>query len=100
VVDLYCSIRVRRTHTSTPPYMRPYIMKKTGVYLDEAGVERLRALAAREQRSQAQIIGAAIVSYEPGVAPNRHFALAESWEDDGTSVADVTDDELLQGFCS
>lgn len=80
--------------------MLPYTMKKTSVYLDEAEVERLRALAAREQRSQAEIIRSAIQSYESKLAPDRNFALAETWEGDGTSVADVAEDELMQGFGS
>lgn len=73
-------------------------MKKTSIYLDESDVERLRRLAEREGRSQAEIVRAAIAAYEAQAQPDRDFALAGAWEGDGTSVADVPEDELLEGF--
>jgi len=73
-------------------------MKKTSVYLADADVERLRTLARREGRSQAEIIRAAIAAYEAQLKPDRNFALTASWAGDGTSVADIPEEELLKGF--
>jgi hypothetical protein len=73
-------------------------MKKTSVYLDESDLARLRRLAAQEGRSQAEIVRAAIAAYESQQAAHRLFALTGSWEGDGTSVADISEDELLRGF--
>jgi predicted transcriptional regulator len=73
-------------------------MKKTSVYLDEADIDRLRRLAEREGRSQAEIVRAALAAYESRRVPDRNFALAGSWEGDGTSIADVPEEELLKGF--
>lgn len=74
-------------------------MKKTSVYLTESQVERLRTLAAEEGRSEASVIRDAIATYH---APpqRRSFAISGAWEGDGTSVADVPDDALLDGFGS
>jgi hypothetical protein len=72
-------------------------MKKTSLYLDEANVQRLKRLAAREGTSQAEIIRSALAAYEQRT-PDRNFALAGSWEGNGTSVADIPEDELLRGF--
>ncbi len=73
-------------------------MKKTSLYLDEGDVQRLRRLADMEGRSQAEIIRAAIATYETIRKPERRFALAASWEGDGTSIADVAEEDLLRGF--
>ena len=72
-------------------------MKKTSLYLHETDVLRLRRLAEAEGRSQADIVRAAIAQYEAG-ATSRHFALAGSWAGDGTSIADIPEAELLEGF--
>ena len=82
------------------PYVIPYTMKKTSVYLDEADIDRLRRLAILERRSQAEIIREAIQNYEPRRDPDRDFALEGTWEGDGTSVVGVPDEELLEGFGS
>lgn len=73
-------------------------MKKTSLYLDDCDLARLRRLAAREGRSQADIVRAAIAAYESQQVVRRSFALADSWEGDGTSVANVAESELLRGF--
>lgn len=72
-------------------------MKKTSIYLDEADVERLRRLAAREGRSQAEIMRAALAAYESRPRPDRNFALTASGAGDGRSVADIPEEELLRG---
>jgi predicted transcriptional regulator len=73
-------------------------VKKTSIYLDEGDVQRLRRLSEMECRSQALIIREAIATYEAIRKPDRRFALAGAWEGDGSSVADVSEAELLHGF--
>jgi predicted transcriptional regulator len=75
-------------------------MKKTSIYLSEAEAERLRRLAIAEGRSQAEIVRDAIASYESRRQSDRDFALDGSWAGDGTSVADLSEEELLRGFGS
>jgi predicted transcriptional regulator len=73
-------------------------MKKTSVYLDDADVERLSRLAAAEGRSQAEVMRSALAAYETAHTAPRDFALDGAWAGDGSSVADVPEDELLAGF--
>lgn len=73
-------------------------MKKTSLYLDDTDVERLRRLARREGRSQAEIVRAAIAAYDAQHTPDRSFALAGAWQGDGSSVADIPEEEGLRGF--
>lgn len=73
-------------------------MKKTSVYLDDSDVERLSRLAAAEGRSQAEVIRSALAAYEKAHTAARDFALDGTWEGDGSSVADVPEEELLAGF--
>lgn len=75
-------------------------MKKTSIYLEDIDRERLRRLAEREGRSQAEIVRAALAVYEARQAGNRSFALTGSWKGDGSSVADLAEEELLRGFGS
>lgn len=72
-------------------------MKKTSVYLSEVEQERLAWLAKLEGTSQADVIRRAIARYAPGPS-ERHFALAASFDGPGGSIADVPDEELLDGF--
>ena len=73
-------------------------MKKTSLYLDDADAERLQRLARREGRSQAEIVRLAIAAYESHLTPDRNFVLTASGAGDGRSVAEIPDDELLEGF--
>jgi predicted transcriptional regulator len=73
-------------------------VKKTSVYLDDSDVERLSRLAAAEGRSQAEVIRSALAAYEATQTAPRVFALDGTWEGDGSSVADVPEEELLAGF--
>jgi predicted transcriptional regulator len=73
-------------------------MRKTSVYLDDSDAERLRRLAAVEGRSQAEIMRAALAVYERSRATPRVFELEGAWAGDGSSVADVPEEELLAGF--
>ena len=73
-------------------------MKKTSVYLDDSDVERLGRLAAAEGRSQADVIRSALAAYEKERIAPRDFALDGAWAGDGSSVANVPEEELLTGF--
>ncbi len=73
-------------------------MNKTSVYLSPEDATRLAALARREGTSRAEVIRRAIKSYEPERRGDRRFALAGSAVGPGGSVADLTEEELLEGF--
>jgi len=73
-------------------------MRKTSVYLGEEQAERLARLARQEGRSQAEILREAIASYQTKLVDDRNFALAGSGHGDGSSVSDVPEEELLEGF--
>jgi hypothetical protein len=82
------------------PYVIPYTrsMRKTSVYLDEDQAKRLARLASQEGRSQAEILREAVASYEPKPSHDRNFALTGSGHGDGSSIADVPEEDLLEGF--
>jgi hypothetical protein len=71
-------------------------VKKTSVYLTEREIARLARLADVEDVSQAEIIRRAISSYAPH-GP-RHFRMAGGGSGPGGSIADLPDEELLEGF--
>jgi hypothetical protein len=71
---------------------------KTSVYLNADEIARLASLAEREGTSQAEVIRRAIRLYEPQRRGDRNFSLAGSADGPGGSVADLNDDELLEGF--
>jgi predicted transcriptional regulator len=73
-------------------------MRKTSVYLDELQAERLAKLARQEGRPQAEILREAVATYQPKPSEDRNFALAGSGQGDGTSIADVPEEDLLEGF--
>jgi predicted transcriptional regulator len=78
----------------------PYtgLMRKTSVYLSDELGARLARLAEEEGRSQAEVLRAAIAAYHPRPGIDRDFALDGCVTGDGTSVADIDEDELLRGF--
>jgi predicted transcriptional regulator len=83
------------------PYLMPYTstnMRKTSVYLDEDQAARLARLAREEGRSQAEVLREAVATYQPKSSVDRNFALAGSGHGDGTSIADVPEGDLLEGF--
>lgn len=84
------------------PYTLPYTgpMRKTSVYLSDELTERLARIARQTGRSQADVLRAALVAYRPPSSANREFALDGCVTGDGSSVADVSEDELLRGFGS
>jgi hypothetical protein len=73
-------------------------MRKTSVYLDDEQSQRLARLAREEGRSQAEILREAVATYQPKPSRDRSFALAGSGHGDGSSIADVPEEELLKGF--
>jgi len=74
-------------------------MKKTSVYLSERDDARLAELSKREGRSRAEIIRAAIAAYWSPPSPKRRTFLMEGCaEGDGTSAADIPEEEYLKGF--
>jgi predicted transcriptional regulator len=75
-------------------------VKKTTVYLRDDEVERLAALAAREQTTKAEIMRRAIRRYRPSGRGDREFALAAVGDGPGGSIAELDDGELLEGFGS
>ncbi|HEV3033479.1 MAG TPA: CopG family transcriptional regulator [Solirubrobacteraceae bacterium] len=73
-------------------------MRKTSVYLDDEQAERLARLARQEGRPQAEILREAVATYQPKPSQDRDFALAGSGHGDGSSIADVPEEEQLEGF--
>lgn len=73
-------------------------MHKTSVYLNPEEIARLASLADREGTSQAEVIRRAIRLYEPERKGDRNFALIGVADGPGGSIADVPEDELLEGF--
>jgi hypothetical protein len=63
---------------------------------DELG--RLRRIASREGRAEADVLKAALDRYEPEAPPVRYFSLEGCVTGDGTSVADIPEEEYLKGF--
>jgi predicted transcriptional regulator len=84
------------------PYVMPYTgpMRKTSVYLSDELAERLARIAREEDRSQAEVLRAAVAAYEPRPVVDRAFALDGCVTGPGGSVADVDEAELLRGFGS
>ncbi len=73
-------------------------MRKTSVYLSDEDAERLAQLAAAEGRPQAAILREALARYERPRLGDRNFAMMGAGEGDGRSVADIPEEELLEGF--
>lgn len=80
------------------PYVIPYVVHKTSVYLTSEEIARLATLAEREGTSQAEVIRRAIRLYEPERKGDRNFALVGTADGPGDSIADVPAAELLEGF--
>lgn len=73
-------------------------MRKTSVYLTDAQAERLACLSKQERRPQAEIIRDAVATYTSPRPGERHFSLDGVVVGDGTTIADIDEDELLRGF--
>ncbi len=73
-------------------------MKKTSVYLTEAEAETLRRLADDQGKSQATVLREALAAYDEQQLPDREFALDGCVTGDGTSAADIPEEEYLKGF--
>lgn len=75
-----------------------HVMRKTSVYLSESETQQLAQLAEREGRAKADILRAALASYAAKSRGRREFALFDSGEGPGDSVADIDEAKLLEGF--
>jgi predicted transcriptional regulator len=73
-------------------------MRRTTVYLDDESAERLARLARDEERSQAAVLRDAIATYRPRPIQDRKFALLGIGRGDGTSIADIPEQTLLEGL--
>jgi hypothetical protein len=73
-------------------------LRKTSVHLDEEQAKRLARMAREEGCSQAKVLREAVATYQPKPSQNRNFALAGSGHGDGSSIADVPEEDLLKGF--
>ena len=80
------------------PTCYPTSVKKTSVYLSDEDEARLQTLARRNGVTRAAVIRRALVLYESQEVSDRNFAMVGMWEGDGTSIADVPDEELFKGF--
>lgn len=89
-----------RVRADRCPIWYPTRVHKTSVYLNADEIARLATLAEREGASQAEVIRRAIRLYEPQRRGDRNFSLAGSADGPGGSVADLNEDELLEGFGS
>jgi predicted transcriptional regulator len=74
------------------------VKRKTSVYLGPEDISRLHRLAKQHRTTYAALIRKALALYEATERPNRQFAMAGAWAGDGTSVADVAEQDLLRGF--
>jgi hypothetical protein len=72
-------------------------MKKTSVYLTQDQVDRLKRIARAEQRSEAEVVRAAIDSY-PEPASKRRILAYKVGRGPGGSIADIPEEEYLKGF--
>jgi Ribbon-helix-helix protein, copG family len=73
-------------------------VKKTSVYLTEREVARLAWLAEQQGLSQAEVIRQAIGAYMPDRDDDRDFRLVGSGAGPGGSIADIPEEEALEGF--
>ncbi|MDA8400756.1 MAG: ribbon-helix-helix domain-containing protein [Actinomycetota bacterium] len=73
-------------------------MHKTSVYLSPDEIARVAGLAEQEGTSHAEVIRRAIRVYEPTRHGDRNFAIVGSADGPGTSIADLSEVDLLEGF--
>ena len=73
-------------------------MRKTSVYLSATEAARLAVLAEREGTSQAEVIRRAIRVYRVRPPVERNLSLLAVADGPGGSIADVPEEQLLEGF--
>lgn len=73
-------------------------MEKTSVYLGEDERLRLAELTRETGKPQAELIREAIAQYQPPPRLPRHFAIDGIGLGPGGSIADIPEEELLEGF--
>ena len=73
-------------------------MKKTSVYLDDKHIDLLRSVARLEGRSQSQILRDAVLMYANTSTRPRTFVMSGVVNVPGLSAAELTEEEMLEGF--
>jgi hypothetical protein len=73
-------------------------MKKYTIVLDDEQVERIRRMAEAEMKTEEQLLRDLIGRYAVERGHERVFAMEGVVEGPGGSVADVPEEELLEGF--
>ena len=68
------------------------------VDLDDDDIRWLRDVADTLGRSEEEVIRAAVRYYVGASRRPRKFAMSGIGEGDGTSIADIPEEELLKGF--
>jgi hypothetical protein len=66
--------------------------------LTDDELDRLRRIASREGKAEAEVLKAALDSYDVDGPPLRSFALDGCVTGDGTSAADIPEEEYHKGF--
>lgn len=75
--------------------------RKTSVYLDAGQRRRLDLLAKRTGKARAELIRAAIDSYDPSPRTDRNFALAcgfQRIDSDPRPISQIPEQELIAAF--
>ena len=73
-------------------------MKQYTVTLDDEQVERLKRMAATEMKTEDQLIADLIKRYAVESGHERALAMDGIVHGPGGSVADIPEDELMEGF--
>jgi predicted DNA-binding protein len=73
-------------------------MKQYTITLDDEQVERIRRMAEAEMKTEDQLIRDIISRYAVESGHERVFAMDGAGRGPGDSVADIPEEELLQGF--
>ncbi|MGE3269754.1 MAG: hypothetical protein AB7P40_13465 [Chloroflexota bacterium] len=73
-------------------------MKQYTIMLDDEQVERLKRMAETEMKTEDQLIADLIRRYAVESGHERVFAMEGAGRGPGGSVADIPDEDLMQGF--
>jgi predicted transcriptional regulator len=74
------------------------VVRKVTVHLDDDQAERLARLVREEGRSRSAVLRSAFAASLHATSDDRRFAVAGMGHGDGTSIADVSEAESLEGF--
>jgi len=79
----------------------PYVGAQDKRLSERRGVAAIGRAGEARGRSQAEIIRTAILTYVPGAATDREFALAAGFariDSDPRPISEIPENELLHGF--